>query len=444
MKTIPITLITGYLGSGKTTLLNNILTNDKGYKIAVIVNDIGEVNLDAELIQKGGVVNLNNDSLVALQNGCICCTLNKDLIKQILQLSQSGKFDHIMIEASGICEPMPIVQSIVAIEDECARRGIPKVCKLDAVVCVTDALRLAKEFGCGKDLQKSNIDDEDIENLLIQQIEFCDVLLLNKAGEVSKEELQAVKGVVKELQPTAKIIETNYSKVDLDKIVDTNLFEFEKSFNGAGWLKAMDSEAEDATEQGTGRAHNADHDHHYGHEHSNEHNHDEDDEEDDEVEHSHHDHENHDDEHHHGEHDHDDEHHHEHHHHHHDHDDSTSEEYGISTFVYYRRQPMSRNKFLKWANENWGKQIIRCKGLVYFEDDKDMSYLFEQAGTQKNLTESGLWYATMPEAELKQMLATDPMLKRDWDEIYGDRMIKLVFIGQHMDKEKIVETLNNI
>lgn len=406
MKTIPITLITGYLGSGKTTLMNNILTNDKGYKIAVIVNDIGEVNLDAELIQKGGVVNLNNDSLVALQNGCICCTLNKDLIKQILQLSQSGKFDHIMIEASGICEPMPIVQSIVAIEDECARRGIPKVCKLDAVVCVTDALRLAKEFGCGKDLQKDNIDEEDIENLLIQQIEFCDVLLLNKANEISKEELSAVKGVVKQLQPTATIYETNFAKIDLDKIVDTNLFDFEKSFNGAGWLKAMDSEVEDSSKH---------HEHHHDHEEHEEH------------------------EHHHEEHE-----HHEHHHHHHDHDDSTSEEYGISTFVYFRRTPMDRNKFLNWANENWGKQIIRCKGLVYFDDDKDMSYLFEQAGTQKNLTESGLWYATMPKNELNQMLAVDPMLKRDWDETYGDRMIKLVFIGQHMDKDQIVERLNNI
>lgn len=430
MKTIPITLITGYLGSGKTTLLNNILTNDKGYKIAVIVNDIGEVNLDAELIQKGGVVNLNNDSLVALQNGCICCTLNKDLIKQILQLSQSGKFDHIMIEASGICEPMPIVQSIVAIEDECARRGIPKVCKLDAVVCVTDALRLAREFGCGKDLKKSNIDDEDIESLLIQQIEFCDVLLLNKAGEISQEELHTVKGVVKELQPTAVIFETNYSQVDLDKIVDTNLFEFEKSFNGAGWLKAMDSEVKDSTKK-EGNTHDDDHDHH--HENSyvyhHEHHHDDDEDDDDDEEDEHH-------EHHHD--------HHEGHSHHHNHDDSTSEEYGISTFVYYRRTPMSRPKFLEWANKNWGKQIIRCKGLVYFENERDMSYLFEQAGTQKNLTESGLWYATMPEAELKQMLATDPMLKRDWDEVYGDRMIKLVFIGQHMDKEKIVETLNNI
>lgn len=395
MKTVPITLITGYLGSGKTTLINNILSNDKGYKIAVIVNDIGEVNLDAELIQKGGVVNLNNDSLVALQNGCICCTLNKDLIKQILQLSQTGKFDHIMIEASGICEPMPIVQSIIAIEEECLNRNIPPVCKLDAVLCVTDALRLAKEFCCGEDLKKDHIDEDDIENLLIQQIEFCDVVILNKTDEISKTELEKVKKVIRELQPQAEIVETNFSKIDLDKIVDTNLFDFEKSFNGAGWIKAMDEEAEDSSKH---------HEHHHDHE---------------------------------------DEHHHEHeHHHHHDHDDSTSEEYGISTFVYFRRTPMDRAKFIKWADENWGREIIRTKGLVYFNDEYDMSYLFEQAGTQKNLSPTGLWYATMPKNELENMLKSDEMLRRDWDEKYGDRMIKLVFIGQHMDKEKIINTLN--
>ena len=422
MKTIPITLITGYLGSGKTTLINNILSNDRGYKIAVIVNDIGEVNLDAELIQKGGVVNLNNDSLVALQNGCICCTLNKDLIKQILTLSQSGKFDHIMIEASGICEPMPIVQSIVAIEEECAKRGIPSVCRLDAVLCVTDALRLAKEFGCGEDLKKDNIEEDDIENLLIQQLEFCDVVILNKTNEVSLSELDKVKRVIRELQPQAKILETNYSKIEIDEIVDTHLFDFEKSFNGAGWLKAMDSEAEDAT-------------HHEHKEHDNHHNEEDDDDDDDEDE---------DDEEH-SEHEHHHEHHEHHHHeHHHDHDETTSEEYGISTFVYFRRTPMNRIKFLKWANENWGREIIRTKGLVYFTDEYDMSYLFEQAGTQKNLTPSGMWYATMPQNELKQMLESDPMLKRDWDEKYGDRMIKLVFIGQHMDKEKIIDTLNKI
>ena len=427
MKTIPITLITGYLGSAKTTLLNNILTNDKGYKIAVIVNDIGEVNLDAELIQKGGVVNLNNDSLVALQNGCICCTLNKDLIKQILQLSQSGKFDHIMIEASGICEPMPIVQSIVAIEDECARRGIPKVCKLDAVVCVTDALRLAREFGCGKDLKKSNIDDEDIESLLIQQIEFCDVLLLNKAGEISQEELHTVKGVVKELQPTAVIFETNYSQVDLDKIVDINLFEFEKSFNGAGWLKAMDSEVEDSTKE-EGNAHDDDHDHHhensYAYHHEHHHNDDEDDDDDEEDEHH---------EHHHD--------HHEGHSHHHNHDDSTSEEYGISTFVWQTRKPLDLKKFTNLLNNY--PNVIRTKGYVWFDNQPDSAYLFEQAGKLNSLTEDSLWIASAPKQDQMDLLKANPQLAQNWDEEYGDRINQLVFIGKNMNEEQIKRQFND-
>jgi len=443
MKTVPITLVTGYLGSGKTTLINNILSNDKGYKFAVIVNDIGEVNLDAELIQKGGMVSLNNDSLVALDNGCICCTLNEDLIKQLIELSQSGKFDHIVIEASGICEPMRIVHSIVAIEDECARRGMPSICTLDAVISVTDALRLAREFGCGDDLQKEEYKEDDIETLIIQQIEFCDVVILNKIDEVSSEELEKVKNVIKQLQPSAKIIETNYSKIDIQEIVDTGVFDMEKSFNNAGWLQAMDN-----TTEVTNKIEEHDHEHHHKHHHDHEchcheeghectcHEHDHECKEE-----HHHDHEEH-------------EHHHEHHHHEHgkgctcghchNHDGSTSEEYGISTFVYFRREPMNRQKFLAWANENWGKHIIRTKGLVYFDDEKDMSYLFEQAGTQKNLTATGLWYATMPKVELEQMLKVDKLLQRDWDETFGDRMIKLVFIGQHLDKHKIIETLNKI
>jgi len=429
MKTVPITLVTGYLGSGKTTLINNILKNSLGYKIAVIVNDIGEVNLDAELIQKGGVVNVGNDSLVALQNGCICCTLNKDLITQILNLCQSGKFDHIVIEASGICEPLPIVQSIVAIEDECARRGMPNICKLDAVVCVADALRLADEFNSGEDLKKDNLDEDDIEGLIIQQLEFCDLVILNKVDEVSKDELADVKSVIKELQPSAQFIETNYSNINIDKILDTNLFDFEKSFNGAGWLKAMDKEVEKADE------------HHEEHEHQEEHHH---------HEHHHEHHENHEHHHeHHEEHEHH-EHHHEHHHHKegctcgHCHNGTTSEEYGISTFVYFRRKPMDRKKFLTWANSDFGRTIIRVKGLVYFEDETEMSYLFEQAGKQKNLTATGLWYATMPKEELNQMLLLDKNLQRDWDEEFGDRMIKLVFIGKNMKKEEIIKTLNEI
>ena len=409
-KCVPITLVTGYLGSGKTTLINNILKNDKGYKMAVIVNDIGEVNIDADLIQKGGVVSSDDASLVPLQNGCICCTLNEDLINQILQLVKSQKFDHILIEASGICEPIPIVQSIVAIEQQCINNNIPLLCKLDAVITVADALRLTKEFNCGDNLTQSKYSEDDIEGLIIQQLEFCDIVLLNKVDEVSKEELAKVKTVIKELQPTAKIIETNYSTVDLSQILDTNMFDFERSATSAGWIKELEADNVDNRDE------HINHSHH----------HDEDecdcDHDEDECDcegecHCHH---------------------------HHHHDGGEVEEYGIGTFVYYRRTPFDRKKFLDFISEEWGRQIIRTKGLLYFSDELDMSYLFEQAGPQKNLNQTGYWYATMPKDELEKLLEQDALVKKDWDEQYGDRMIKLVFIGQHIDKDKIINRLDNI
>ena len=409
-KCVPITLVTGYLGSGKTTLINNILKNDKGYKMAVIVNDIGEVNIDADLIQKGGVVSSDDASLVPLQNGCICCALNEDLINQILQLVKSQKFDHILIEASGICEPIPIVQSIVAIEQQCINNNIPLLCKLDSVITVADALRLTKEFNCGDNLTQSKYSEDDIEGLIIQQLEFCDIVLLNKVDEVSKEELAKVKTVIKELQPTAKIIETNYSTVDLSQILDTNMFDFERSATSAGWIKELEADNVDNRDE------HINHSHH----------HDEDecdcDHDEDECDcegecHCHH---------------------------HHHHDGGEVEEYGIGTFVYYRRTPFDRKKFLDFISEEWGRQIIRTKGLLYFSDELDMSYLFEQAGPQKNLNQTGYWYATMPKDELEKLLEQDALVKKDWDEQYGDRMIKLVFIGQHIDKDKIINRLDNI
>ena len=466
-KCVPITLVTGYLGSGKTTLINNILNNDKGYKMAVIVNDIGEVNIDADLIQKGGVVSSGDDSLVALQNGCICCNLNEDLINQILNLVKSQKFDHILIEASGICEPVPIVQSIIAIEEQCKANNMPPLTKLDAVVTVTDALRLVKEFNCGNTLTQSNYGEEDIEGLIIQQLEFCDIVLLNKVDEVSTEELNRVKAVIKELQPVAKVIETNYSKVDLAQILDTNMFDFERSATSAGWIRELEAENVDNRDEIIEHKHEH---HHHDHEchchengeecHCHDHDHEHCDDPDCECRHEHHHHDE-------DEHYHDSEynHHHEGHHHndeHHDHnhDDGKchckghchcghdhnhgEEEYGIGTFVYYRRKPFDRKKFLDFINENWGRQIIRTKGLVYFSDETEMSYLFEQAGPQKNLDQTGYWYATMPENELKQLLEQEALLRKDWDEQYGDRMIKLVFIGQHIDKKSIIDRLDNI
>lgn len=415
MKTVPITLITGYLGSGKTTLINYLLKNAGGYKMAVIVNDIGEVNIDADLIQKGGVVAEKDDNLVALQNGCICCTLKKDLIEQLAALIKTRKFDHILIEASGICEPVPIAQTITYLEQQFERRGMPKFCKLDAVVSVTDALRLADEFGCGATLEKAKRGEEDIENLVIQQLEFCDIVLLNKASDVTADQLAAIKAIIRKLQPNATIIDTNYCRIDVKSILDTGLFDFEKAVNSAGWMQEFDDPDNE---------HDADDEHHHHH-----------DDDDDEGEHEHH-HDHHEHEHH--------------HHHHHEHgvgendDSGTAEEYGIGTYVYYRRRPFDRLRFEDWANKDYGRMIIRSKGLVYFTDENDMSYVYEQAGKQKYLSENGPWYATMPAREIDRLLATDPKFAHDWDMEYGDRMIKLVFIGQNLDRSALKAELDKI
>ena len=416
-KTIPITLVTGYLGSGKTTLLNHILTNTKGYKVAVIVNDIGEVNIDADLIEKGGVVNKKEESLVALQNGCICCTLRKDLIEQIHDIVKQRKFDHIIIEASGICEPIPIAQTINFLTESFKAKKMPIYCKLDAIISVVDTLRMVQEFGCGDELVKQNISEEDIENLVIQQIEFCDILIMNKVSEVSKDELNRVKKIIKSLQPKAKLIETDYSNVDISKILDTNLFDMENLLTSSGWFQELDKDIEDIKKE------NADFEDSHNH-HDDDHN--------DDHEHSHDDHE----------HSHDD-HEHSHQHHHHD-EGGETEEYGIGTFVYFRRKPFDRLKFEDWANKDYGKQIIRTKGLVYFSDNLRTAYLYEQAGKQKVLTDNGPWYATYPRYQIEQLLANDEKFRSDWDESYGDRMIKLVFIGQHIDKKKISDELDKI
>ena len=395
---IPVLLLTGFLGSGKTTLLNRILSNRRGIKFAVIVNDIGEVNIDADLIERGGVVGQKEESLVALQNGCICCTLKMDLVEQLRDIISQrdekdptrSKFDYIVIEASGICEPAPIAQTIESIPTmgpEYIRYGIPVV---DSIVTVVDALRLKDEFNGGHDLLKPGLAEDDIENLVIQQIEFCNIILLNKVSMVTPDELGRIRSIIRSIQPKADIIECDYCDIDFDRILHTHLFDFDKVATSATWIDEIENHHGEEEEK------------HHGHHHEQEHGHE----------------------------------------HHHDHDHGETEEYGISTFVYFRREPMNISRFDEFVARHWPKGVIRAKGICWFLSEPDACYLFEQAGSQLSLRDAGQWYASMPDDELFDRLQHDAGLQRDWDETYGDRMQKIVFIGQHLDHEAITAALD--
>lgn len=374
MKTtkIPVLLLTGYLGSGKTTLLNRILANEKGIRFAVIVNDIGEVNIDASLIEKGGIVGQKDDSLVALQNGCICCTLKMDLVQQLSDIVNMQRFDYIVIEASGVCEPAPIAQTISAypqVYPQLAKNGIAV---LDAIVTVVDAKRMKDDFSNGNNLMSKDFGEDDLESLVIQQIEFCNIILLNKVSEISGQDCAELKSIIRAIQPQAQILECDYGNVDLDKLIHTHLFDFEKVATSATWINAIEGESDDLENEESGEA----------------------------------------------------------------------LEYGIETFVYTARAPFDLGWFDEFVARKWPKEVIRCKGICWFKDEPQTCYVFEQAGKQVGLRNAGQWYATMPETELQTFIQQNPGLKRDWDNNYGDRMQKLVFIGQHLDKDNIKKSLN--
>lgn len=396
-KEVPVLLLTGYLGSGKTTLLNKILANKKGVKFAVIVNDIGEVNIDAALIEKGGVVGQKDDSLVSLQNGCICCTLKMDLVEQLKEIVDMKRFDYIVIEASGICEPAPIAQTICSIPSLGPQYIKNGILRLDSIVTVVDALRMKDEFANGSDLMKPNLDEEDLASLVIQQMEFCNIILLNKAADVEPKELEHLKQIIRAIQPKAEIFECNYGDVDLDLIVNTHKFDWQTVATSAGWIQEIESE----------RSGEEDH-------------------EEEEHEHHHHDHEDHEHGHH----------HHHHHDHDHDHEGGEVEEYGIGTFVYYRRKAFDLGLFDEFVARKWPRDIVRAKGICYFADEPDMCYVFEQAGQQKTVKQAGQWLATMPADQLAELRKNNPQLEKEWDEELGDRMIKIVFIGQHIKDQK--------
>lgn len=404
-KEVPVLLLTGYLGSGKTTLLNKILANKKGIKFAVIVNDIGEVNIDAALIEKGGVVGQKDDSLVSLQNGCICCTLKMDLVEQLKEIVDMKRFDYIVIEASGICEPAPIAQTICSIPSLGPQYIKNGILRLDSIVTVVDALRMKDEFANGSDLMKSNLDEEDLASLVIQQIEFCNIILLNKAAEVEPKELEHLKQIIRAIQPKAEIFECNYGDIDLDLIVNTHKFDWETVATSAGWIQEIEAER------------NGEEDEHEEHEHHHEH---------EEHEHHHHD----------DEHDHVHDHCHHHHDHDHDHEGGEVEEYGIGTFVYYRRKAFDLALFDEFVARKWPRDVVRAKGICYFADEPDMCYVFEQAGQQKTVKQAGQWLATMPADQLAEIRRNNPQLEKEWDDKYGDRMIKIVFIGQHIKEQK--------